>query len=188
MKMITFKFKPLLFLILISCAFLNCSSDDDNPSATPPNNSGTNHTYDITVNGQRYNGEVDNVFGTEGENGAITAVSTYGHDNGKTIIGISLYNNDIWIAGTFEYPDGQDNNISLDSNSDSTLEFAPNRDIGYASQSGTAKVIVGQQLGMPPMSELDMEFDGIFSYTDDNGDLKTTNASGTISINLPPGY
>ncbi|PVW13916.1 hypothetical protein [Marixanthomonas spongiae] len=175
------------FLTLMS----GCSKDKNDPKEEE-NTSGAAHEYNITVDGQNFSGKIDNVYGTEGENGAISAVSVFYQDDTTTQVSFSLQNNDMIAVGGFVYPNGQGDNVSLDDEGNSSIEFKPSSDIGYASESGTAKVIIGKKVnlgeGVPKFAALEIEFEGTFSYLDENNDRQMVSASGTFIVNLPPGY
>src|SRR5690606_6747483 len=192
MKSLQTTFKPIFFSLILAFGFTSCSSDDDNPTPEPPSNSGNAHTYNISEDGQTYSGDVDNVYGTNGENGAISAVSIVQYVGNETMVNFSLKNNDIQITGGFLFPTDQNNNISLDEDGESYLEFMTLSGIGYESKSGTAKVTIGAAInlgpGLPQTSALNIEFEGVFSYNDEDNNAHTSPASGTLTINLPPGY
>lgn len=188
----TLKKTAYLALIALLSITIGCSKDDKN-DPEESGNSGAPHTYDITVDGQRYNGEIDNVsLGVNGENGAETALSTFVKNGDERIVTSSLTNNDIYIFGEFYYPNGQGGNITIDEDSESIIEFMPAMGKSYSSISGTAKVVVGEKItigpGLPQFSALNIEFSGTFRYLDENNDEQTSQASGTYTINLPPSY
>lgn len=178
----------VLFAFLAIAA--GCSkSDDSNPLDPDGNgngNAGAPHKYDITIDGQRYSGEVNNDEATHG--GVANLLTT----DGITKVVFTLLNNDINVVAVFQYPNGQGNNVSIDEDAESGIGFLPggfNNNIAYYSKSGTAKLIVGEKIDLGAdagyIIALQVEFQGTLSYNDDNGDEQIVQASGTFKINLP---
>lgn len=189
-------FKTFFAPIILIVAFASCSSDDNitnpnNPNPNPTGNSGVAHTYNITVDGQSYSGTVDNVSDGEGENGAVQASSLAINEDGITHVTFTLKNNDITAQGLFDFPIGESTNLPFSGDAQIYFTFPTDSGLNYSSDSGTTNLTIREQvfvLGIPIFSELTIEFNGTFTYRDNNDDLQSTTASGTIKINLPPGY
>lgn len=168
------------FITVIS----GCSKSDDSNPLDENNDSGVLAKYDISIDGQRYSGDLTN--GNDGD----YALASYYQEGGMTDVGMAISNNDIISAGGFYYPNGQENNVSLDENGDSSIDILisaiSNR--AYSSKSGTAKLIIGEKVNAPDGSgsfiELKVEFQGTFYYFDTNDSEQTAQVSGTYKINL----
>ena len=180
----------VLFAFLAIVA--GCSKSDDSNLLDPDGNgngngqAGAPHTYDITMDGQRYTGEISN---TEDEQGGAAVLIV---EDGITKISSTLINNEINVVGVFQYT-GNGNNISIDDEADSAIAFLPgsfgNNTVSYYSKSGTAKVTVGERIGSPGIPSyviaVEVEFQGTFSYTDIDGNEQTVAGSGSYKVNLP---
>ena len=188
----TFKTSIYLALVMILTLGTACSSDDDNNNPNQPGASGEPHKYDITIDGQRFSGEIDNVSpytGDTGENGAGPAMSYVVNDEGMTSILFGLKDNDMDVSAGFTYPIGQGDAIPFDS--DATILIIPSNGIGYNSNTGTAKVILGESTNLPgglgQFTAMKIEFDGRFGYYDQDDNPKTATISGYFTANLPEG-
>lgn len=178
----------LIALVTIVTAFAGCSkSDDSNPENQ--DTFGPLGKYDITINGQQYTGDVGDIS-EEGGDG-VFAMATMHQASGITHIGFALSNTEIIASGGFQYPNGQNQNVSLDEEGNSSISFILHSvsNDGYDSKSGTAKIIVGEKISAPDGSgsiiEVQIDFQGVFTYYDENGAEKTADVSGTFKNNLP---
>lgn len=184
----TLKKSIYVALLTLITIMTGCSKSDDNNQG-PDNNSGVLGTYDITIDGQRYSGTVGDLTGEDGENGF--ALATFQQEGGKTIVGFALNNDDILVSCGFEYPNGQENNISIDEDGDSNIGIILNAipNTGYSSRSGTAQINIQEKVNAPDGSgsiiAAKIEFQGTFVYYDDNDNEKTAQVSGTLENNLP---
>ncbi|QAA82891.1 hypothetical protein EI546_14700 [Aequorivita sp. H23M31] len=179
-------FKKSIYVSLIAFITIiaGCSKSDDDNGPGGDQGSGLLGSYDITIDGQRYSGTVD----SEDENGF--ALATYAKEDGKNLVGFVLNTDEIIISGGFEYRDGQENNISLGENGDSSIGILisalGNR--GYTSKSGNAKVNIRKKINAPDGSgaliAADIDFQGIFYYTDSNGEEQTAQVSGSFKNNI----
>ena len=187
-KMKTLKKTVYVALLAFITVMAGCSKSDDNRSEET-GNSETLGNYNITIDGQRYSGEVGLV--NDDDNQGAVGLATFQEEGGKTIVGFALMNNDISSTGGFEYPNGQSNNVSLDESGESSIGFmlTVNPNTAYTSKSGTAKVIVGEKLGVGDGSgyviALQVEFQGTFYFQEANEDERMVQVSGTFNINLP---
>ncbi len=182
-------FKKPIYVVLIAflTIMISCSKSDDS-GPVEGENPGFLGSYDITIDGQRYSGTVGDVNDEDGDTGF--ALATFQQESGKTMVGFALNNDDILVSCGFEYPNGQENNISLDEDGDSGISFMLNAipNTGYSARSGTAKLNIREKINAPDGSgsiiAAKIEFQGTFVYYDANEVEKTAQVSGTLQNNL----
>ncbi len=187
----TLKTSIYLALTMILTLATSCSSDDDG-GPNQPGTAGAPHKYDITVDGHRFFGEIDNVSpydGETGKNGAQPATSYIISAQGITNVLFGLKDNDMDASGGFSFPTGQGNGIPFDS--EVSMLIKPSNGIVYNSNTGTATVTLGESSNLPggfgQFTAIKVDFDGKFGYYDTNGNPQTATIAGYYTINLPEG-
>lgn len=146
------------------------------------------HTYDLTIDGQRYVGEVENVALADGYSGMAFTM----RENGLNQTAFSLAGDEIGVTALYEYPDGQEGNVPFDEDGEQSIfviTLAASANSPFFSYSGNSKLTIGEKIPHPDGTsyfiELKVEFEGVLVYTVE-GDDHPVPASGTIKINLPP--
>lgn len=99
-----------------------------------------------------------------------------------------LKDNEMDVTAAFKYSTGPDENIFFDDD-DATILFIPSSGVGYNSNSGTVKVILGERtnifVGVGAFTAVKVEFEESFGYSDASDEFATATVSGYFIANLP---